>query len=139
MKRSIIRTAVAAIAIGAAILSGCSSSSSTASAGASGVVGSKKLVDLTDAEKKQLCDWQASMNGGYGHVTACGDAGVTSVNSTAAECSRGILTLPATCTAVVSQAEDCIIVLSKDVCIHSTSGACAPLFTPECRASTDGG
>jgi hypothetical protein len=39
--------------------------------GASGLVGSKSLVSLSDAEKGQLCDWMVSKVGSYGNPGTC--------------------------------------------------------------------
>jgi hypothetical protein len=39
--------------------------------GASGVDGSKRVVDLSDAEKGQLCDWMVARAGSYGNPGTC--------------------------------------------------------------------
>jgi hypothetical protein len=39
--------------------------------GASGLDKGKKLTELTDDERKQLCDWKAQKYGGYGQNMTC--------------------------------------------------------------------
>jgi len=41
-------------------------------AGPPEVEGSIPTADLTEAQKAALCDWQASVLGGYGHTSQCG-------------------------------------------------------------------
>ena len=42
------------------------------SGGNSGVSSSKRLIDLSDAEKGQLCDWMVGQAGSYGNPGTCG-------------------------------------------------------------------
>ncbi len=46
--------------------SACSSAGSPDGQQTSGVASSKRLVDLTDAEKGQVCDWMVATAGSYG-------------------------------------------------------------------------
>jgi hypothetical protein len=57
------RSVVLAMALAA---SACSSTGSGDDQQTSGVASSKRLVDLTDAEKGQLCDWMVGRAGSYG-------------------------------------------------------------------------
>jgi hypothetical protein len=52
----------------------CGGSTSNAKPGASGVNGSKPVNILTDQEKATFCDWENSLEGGYGRTVTC-DAG----------------------------------------------------------------
>jgi hypothetical protein len=58
-------------AVGSAGTSGAAGSGGTMSSG-SGVDGTKMIPTLTDAEKGQVCDWMASLVGGYGMSNTCG-------------------------------------------------------------------
>ena len=52
-------------------LPACGGASGGPGAGGSGVDGSKKLIDLTAAEKGTLCDWMVGRAGSYGDPGTC--------------------------------------------------------------------
>jgi hypothetical protein len=98
-------------------------SSSTRRETTSGVTPTKKVDELTPAEAATLCDYVASLYGGYGATSklTC-DGGVTSTTTalpSQAACVDGLLTkLPAGCPATVSDTEACfgaLAVLSCDL------------------------
>ena len=75
----------------------------------SGVNGNKPLSTLTADERRRLCDWGASLYGGYGKTTVCVD-GSTQVRTNASreDClSEGDASGFASCAATVSQLEAC--------------------------------
>lgn len=136
---SIASLAVAVTAIAAV---GCSSSSSSGGS-RSGVAESKTIATLTDADRKQLCDWVAAQSGGYGHKTTKTCDGGLMVSETAtkdqATCVAGLASAPATCMATVQQAEDCINAqLAADLCslTDTVPAACQSLNTPSCQGGT---
>jgi hypothetical protein len=92
----------------------------------SGVDGTKKIGTLSSAEKKQLCDWQAGINGGYGKSTKCDGGLSVSGAKTQSACVSKLP--PPSCEATVTEFEDCMKVDVKDPC------ALAILTAPECAA-----
>lgn len=109
-----------------------SSSSSTKDAGpqlpsgpTSGVDTSKTIAELSSSEKKQLCDWQAGINGGYGKSTSCPDGLTVSGPKSQSAC---VAKFPSTCNAPVGDVESCLKVDAKDPC------ALAILKAPECES-----
>jgi hypothetical protein len=125
---------------------GCSSSTS-GGGGRSGVTESKSLNSLTDSDKRSLCDWVAGQLGGYGHkqTQTCTINGQSVTVSRSAPTDQTTcvneLNIPASCTATVSQAEDCEIANAgqTDLCAAATSGppaVCAPLESAACTGHT---
>jgi hypothetical protein len=96
------------------------------------VSGSKRLSNLTDADKKAICDWTASLYGGYGKSLSCGgDADITLTvtgPATQPEClARAALVSPA-CQATVAQSEACVQAMAS--CDDSNNAsACAAMQT----------
>ena len=108
-------------------LSACSSSSTGTPGGSgvgpSGIVSSKPLGGLSDAEADRLCDWSVSLLGGYMKSYTCGDPNDPTLTSTAdsqAEC----VSYFRACNATVGQVEQCAEQRAGD--------ACAP--APECAS-----
>jgi len=139
--------AVAWLALGTllpAMATGCSTSSSGSGAGRSGLNGSVTVSGLSDAQRKQFCDWTASLFGGYGKgkTKVCDDAGNVTASfgyDSQAEC-IGKLLPPPGCPATVAQGEDCQIGLAaSDPCNPSFPASCAAFFTAACFGSLDGG
>jgi hypothetical protein len=101
----------------------------------SGVTGSKTISSLTAADKQKICDWTASLYGGYGGQVVCddGSGSVLTITGPASltECLAEAAAIPSTCTATVSQAEICTRAIST--CDPSDDDAavdaCAALFT----------
>lgn len=98
----------------------------TGSADSSGVSPTKTLDSLSATEKGKLCDWTASLQGGYGKSTSCGDGVTVKTKKDQAAC---VSSLPASCTAKVSDVEACMKVDAKDPCALAVMSAdeCAPL------------
>ena len=97
----------------------------------SGVPGNKRQGDLTDDDKKRICDWTASLYGGYGREISCPDIGsgprtITAPESQAACLAQGVMIKPG-CTATVAETEACLLAIAS--CDDSTDATlCAPLF-----------
>src|SRR5262245_18270910 len=98
----------------------CSSSSG------SGIDSTKKITELTSSERQQLCEYMVEAEGGA-HSKMCGD-GLTITVKSATECSAGLSTLSASCTATVDNAEACAEAAGDDLCNLVSSQACAFLF-----------
>lgn len=92
--------------------SGSANDGGTASGATSGVTGSKKLPQLTAADKKAICDWTAGLYGGYGKSIDCGSSGGMSLTITGPvdldECLAEAALVPSTCQATVAQVEPCV-------------------------------
>ena len=73
-------------------------------AATSGVDRSKVWSGLTTAEKGTVCDWVASLYGGYGKTIDCHNG--QTVGSTANQ-QACIDSVPSTCAATVGDVEDC--------------------------------
>ena len=127
------------------VLAGCSTNSGggSAPAGRSGVDESKASGSLTNSELATLCDWVASIQGGYGKKTDCGGGVVLSSPLSQAECIKD--KPPPSCKATVKQTEDCLLAVEKDLCGVATGKSptpaeCGPLMacsTPAGDAGTD--
>jgi hypothetical protein len=84
---------------------GCDGNSGTKAT--SGVAGSKLMSNLTDEDVKKLCDWSASLYGGYGKVTSCTDWTVGAPKDVAT-CLARSESIQANCTLSVEEAEACM-------------------------------
>jgi hypothetical protein len=101
----------------------------------SGVTGSKTVGSLTAADKQKICDWTASLYGGYGGKVVCDDGSGMIVTipgpASLTECLAQAAAVPATCTATVVQAETCTRAIST--CDESDDAAamdaCTAMFT----------
>jgi len=91
--------------------------------GASGLEKSKVWSTLTVAERATLCDWEASMFGGYGMSMDCGDG--SSIGSFPSQ-QACIDNFSATCAATVAQFEACANASNCTTGIFPP--ACAPLL-----------
>lgn len=111
------------------VASGCGSDGGDDGAkGASGVDKSKSLASLSASEKGQLCDWTASVSGGYGKTMMCAGDSEASNDANQAEC---VASLPS-CAITVAQAETCTkVVVTVPLCDQVekafTAPECAPL------------
>jgi hypothetical protein len=78
----------------------------------------KKSTDLTEQEKGQLCDWQAQIFGGYGHVTPCNGGAGTEVNfPDQASCVATVFT--PRCNMTVGEFETCQLArLPLEACVY---------------------
>jgi hypothetical protein len=86
---------------------------------------STPLVDLTAAQKGELCDWVNNSLGGYGHITYC-DAAVPMENATSqAVCIAGMFFDP--CPWItVGQYEACILAKLPSGGCDFPSAQCSP-------------
>jgi hypothetical protein len=100
-------------------------------AASSGVAGSKTIGSLTSADTKAICDWTASLYGGYGGEVTCDDGAGFIMTITGpkdlAECLAKAATVPSTCKSTVAQAEACTRALST--CDESDDAAAAAACT----------
>jgi hypothetical protein len=103
----------------------------SASSSTSGVPGNKQQGDLTDDDKRRICDWTASLYGGYGRAISCPDTGsgprsITAPESQTACLAQGVMIKPG-CTVTVAETEACLLAIAS--CDDSTDAMlCAPLF-----------
>ena len=107
----------------------------TTPAPTSGVPGAKTVTGMTAADNQKICDWTASLYGGYGGQAICDDgsgmvATITGPSNQAA-CLAQAAQVPSTCTATVSQVETCTRAISTcdpndDV---AATEACTAMFT----------
>jgi len=94
--------------------------------GTSGVAGSKTIANLTDADRKKICDWTAALYGGYGRTITCSPTLEITGPADLAECLAEAATVPATCAATVAQAEGCTRTIAS--CSDAVSADCTALF-----------
>jgi hypothetical protein len=121
--RLLSRTMSAALVV-AALVSGCSSSSNNNDgSSSSGLQPTTKLVDLTTAQRNQLC-MEESANG-TGAVS-CPDAGATTVAPGVCPASA----IQPDCSATVATSKTCAARLLADACNYQAYTA--DLATPEC-------
>jgi hypothetical protein len=126
--RAVRRASVAFVLLAAA----CGGSSG--GSGSSGVQSSKRLIDLTDAEKGLLCDWMVPRVGSYGNPgtcdrTATGLMAVPLIYNDQAACVADLLDMDDTaCTGTVAQMEACVNALPA--CATFEQLLAAPACTP---------
>ncbi|MBX3191909.1 MAG: hypothetical protein KF819_33265 [Labilithrix sp.] len=92
--------------------------------GRSGLNQSKKIVDLDEAERRQLCDWTASIQGGYGVIRQCDGGNVPSAPNQQA-CVDGVP--DDNCEVTVAEYETCAVRFAADACTAFGSVECAPI------------
>jgi hypothetical protein len=85
---------------------------------------SSLLVGLSATQIESLCGWEAGVFGDPRTVTCSNGDSVTI--SDESECESGFANLPATCTATVGNAEDCVDSVADDPC-GLGGAACAAL------------
>ena len=112
--------------------------------GASGVDGTKLVTSTTADERKMLCDWSATLYGGYGKSRSgtCDGGTVTSPGPTSqGDCVGGLGGVPAGCPATVKQTEDCLTAQSKTAPCDflQLPPECAVYDDPRCRRVSDAG
>jgi len=66
------------------------------------------IANLTDAEKTQICDWVASLYGGYGKSMTCPDDSPVIGPATQADCLAQTTSITSNCAATVAQEEICM-------------------------------
>lgn len=137
MLRALFRTMLMALPVAVLSLMGCGSSGSSDSHGDpdastqagvfSGVTGTKTIGSLTDADKKQICDWTASLYGGYGQTITCSAISSITGPESQAACLAVAATIESTCSATVTQAESCTKIMATCNGKVGTE-SCAALF-----------
>ena len=90
----------------------------------------RRLVDLKAGEVAAFCDCVASLEGGYGHVTACDGGGELRASSNQAACVAGAGIIKSSCTVTVADALGCAAELGQ--CNFTSPGcqsylACLPV------------
>jgi hypothetical protein len=88
--------------------SGVSETDSGVGQTTSGVGGTEAIANLTDEEKTQICDWVASLYGGYGRSMTCPDGTPVIGPSTQADCLAQATSIRSGCAATVAQEESCM-------------------------------
>ena len=73
-----------------------------------GLAQSKRLLDLTPAEKGALCDWTAGRFGGYGRIIHCADTHYVTPRSNQSECISYMGKVSTSCSATVQTHQDCV-------------------------------
>ena len=110
------------------VLSGCGDGSSSAK---SGLTGSKRLIDLTDAEKGTFCDWAVGKDGGYGRT--CNSDWVFMSYADKATCIADASSSSNTpnCQSTVEQAEACVNAMGPCASFQDlkNSSRCLPITT----------
>lgn len=95
--------------------------------GTSGVTGSKTIATVTTADKIKICDWTASLYGGYGKTINCTANSTVSGPADQASCLAEAAMISATCTATVAQAESCTKTIAS--CSDATTADCTALLS----------
>jgi hypothetical protein len=93
----------------------------------SGVPGNTPLGQLTADDVVRLCDWGASLYGGYGRSKSCSDGNTAHSDSSRDACVASASTFPASCIATVADLEGCARAI-HDVCEAQA------LNRPDCQA-----
>jgi hypothetical protein len=91
----------------------------------------KRLPELTDAEKEQLCDWEAEKDGGYGKMMECSQGYTVKTSVDRAACLKAGNKEIFHCDFPVSQYKACIVAFAEDRCNLQILGSdknCAPIF-----------
>ncbi len=92
-----------------------------------GIPGNKKVGDLNADDIVKMCDWGASLFGGYGMEVTCDDGSTSKSEESREACVAGE-GFPPSCQATVSQAEACARKL-HDLCLSGLGTAqCAPIL-----------
>ena len=84
-----------------------------ADASTSGVLGTKQLLDLTEADVELICDWVASLYSGYGNALQCADGTIITGPASLAECKAQAALTPLGCQATVAQSEACTLAIAN--------------------------
>ena len=109
---ALLLTALFTVTAGCGGGSGSGTDGGTMPRATSGVSGTKTVAAITDADRKAICDWTASIYGGYGKTIECGNVGGFDLTiygpESQAACVAEAELIPTTCRATVAQAEACI-------------------------------
>jgi hypothetical protein len=101
----------------------------------SGVTSTKTISTINATDVKKICDWMASLYGGYGGQTVCSDAsGMTETidgPASQAECVAEASIIKAGCTTTVARMETCLRSISTCDTADDAAAAsdCAALFS----------
>ena len=107
--------------------------------GGSGVDGSLELADLDPDEVSDVCAYIIAELGPTREIDCGGGQTLTIEAQSQADCEDEYDTLPATCTATVSNAEGCAEALAglsdEELCGDTAiPAACAPFFSISCQS-----
>ncbi len=102
--------------------------SDSGSGSGSGIESTKKLTELGSTERQQLCEYMVEAEGGV-HSKMCD--GFTITAQSASECTTGLGSIAASCTATVDDAEACAEAAGDDLCNLLSSPSCS--FLLQCR------
>jgi hypothetical protein len=117
------RTALA-VMLALAAVAGCGDSDNNAHGPlGTGIDGNEPLDQLNDDEKGRLCDWGATLYGGYGGKTTCEDGTTAGAPPSRDECITETFAL---CPATVAEFAPCAVKI-HDLCVSG-------LFSTECQA-----
>jgi hypothetical protein len=118
-----LASALVALTLG---LAGCGGGSGDST---SGLPASEKLVDLTDGEKAQLCDWAVAKFGGYGSTCNSDWSFMTYPDQASCVADGSSPTGTPNCQATVGQMEACVNSIQKCAPFADlqSSPLCAPL------------
>lgn len=117
-------------ALGAFFTGGCGGDGGGSASTSSGVTASKRLIDLSDGEKGQLCDWMVGKAGSYGTPGTCDRTRPLAMypflayDDQAACVADSVDETATDCTATVAQLEACIKALPA--CASLTDVASVP-------------
>jgi hypothetical protein len=110
---------------------GCGDGGVGSSSPTSGLPASKRLIDLTDAEKGTFCDWAVAKYGGYGRT--CNSDWVFMLYSDKAACIADAPSSSSTpnCQNTVQQAEACVNAMGPCASFADlkNSPVCLPMTT----------
>jgi hypothetical protein len=100
-------------------------------AGASGVDGSKRMNEVSEAELGRLCDWANEQSGGYGRTIPCTENMDVLTDTSREDCVMQDAPAFAACSATVAEYEACTLEIAKDLCTFEaalTRDVCAPIL-----------
>ena len=114
---------------GLGFLAGCGNGSSDGPGGApSDVPRGDTIGQLNAAQQAELCDYLASVQGGYGRSQTCPGGDTQTTDPSQADCVTYAGDVSAFCpTLTVCQAEDCAAASGTNLCGFDTEAACAPV------------
>jgi hypothetical protein len=110
-----------------AVAGACSASHPDEPIGMSGLPNERRLYELTDAELRQLCEWQASLLGEPGSTTEC-EGGKRAGTPTVDACVSAWRTTEDECRMTVRQREGCVLEEADDPCVIFTERNCGRRF-----------
>jgi len=100
--------------------------------------GSERIVGLSAADQRALCDYTACQVGGYGAKLTCSSGPAVTVASSQSKCVAQLPTNPA-CHATVDDLVTCTEAVAANACLSTLfSSDCDAVSAPECLVITPG-